>query len=215
MSPSRKSFPNPRKASSKAGRGSFSKARIKKLEERIGQVNLAKMLGVSTRSIRRYKEGTREPRADIYYKLRRVERAGKGIRKTKSIKRKKARAEKITREHPEIRYFEKRESYSAAETDHVIITDVHVEDIDGLISYLSDEGCESAFFVVSGIDSKGNEQFYSTEVMVLDNFSKNWERLLQEILDRYDFTLQKLDLVGIKYHAQTPQKGQEKLLFNA
>ena len=206
MPPSRKSFPNSRKTSSKAGRAATLK-RIKKLEERVGQKALASFLGVSSRSVRRYKQGTRRPGPEVLVRLRRAERYAKGLRKTKSIKRKSARKEKIIKEHPEVIYFEKRQDFKLSETEHIDLIDIHVEDIPGLIEYLQHEGCDAAFFIVSGFDKRGEEQFYSSEVMDLEDFAESWEAVLAELLARYDFTPTRIDLIGIMHNAPTAQEG--------
>lgn len=165
------------------------------------------MLGVSPRSIRRYKDGTRKPRRDVVFKLGRIVRVAKGIRRTKSVKRKRARTEKILREHPEVTYFEKRESFKFAETEHIDLIDIRVSDIPQLLEYLTFEGCDAAYFVVRGVDSKGAERYYSSEIMSVDDFEENWEEVLSSLLMQYDLTVKQIDLIGIKYHAPTPQTG--------
>jgi len=213
-SSSRKSFRTSRKAFNKAGRRTSLKKRIEKIESRIGQKHLAEMLGVSPRSVRRYKQGTRIPRYGTIFKIKRIEKVAKGIRKTKSIKRKARRAEKIVKEHPEIIYFETRQEFKYAETEHIILRDIHFEDIDGLLGYLSVEGCEAAYFVVKGIDTTTRKEvFYSTEIMSLDDFSSAWEESLQGILEKYDFSVSQIDLIGIRYNAPSTQEGQKELLF--
>lgn len=213
MPPSRKSFPNPRKAFKKAGRGASLKKRIKTLEARIGQKGVAKFLGVSPRSVRRYKQGTRKPGSEVLVRLRRSERVAKGLRRTKSIKRKAARKAKIILEHPEVLYFEARKAYFEAETGHIELHDVHVADIEGLIAYLREEGCDAAFFVVKGIDSstleegfKREERFFSSEIMAIDDFAEDWRQVLAELLAQYGIIVKQIDLIGIKYNAPAPQK---------
>ena len=188
-----------------AGRAALSK-RIKTLEKRIGQRNLANMLGVSPRSIRRYKDGTRKPRKDIRFKIGRIERAAKGLRRTKSIKRKTRRAEKIVREHPEVTYYEKRKSFEFSETEHIDLLNIHVADVDGLLEYLRDEGCDMAFFVIRGIDEKtGKDRWYSSEIMVLDDFSEQWREELSGLMMQYNMKVTQIDLIGIKHNAPTPE----------
>jgi predicted transcriptional regulator len=193
-----------RKGSRPVGRGA-SLSRIKKLEKRFGQRGLAKILGVSPRSIRRYKEGTRVPRFDVAYKLKRAEAKTRGPRKTKSVKKKRERVEKAIRLHPEIQYFEKREAYKYADTEHVVLYGVRKDEIEDLLEYLRDENCGAAFLVISGVDKKTDKrEFYSTEVMELDDFSESWEDLYDELRSRYKMRqteAQRVDLVGIKYHA--------------
>ena len=87
------------------------KSRIAKVEKRIGQRELAKILGVSPRSVRRYKEGTRKPRKDIYSKIVQLEKKSRGYRKTKSIKKKRARAKAIVKAHPEVKYYERKQDF--------------------------------------------------------------------------------------------------------
>jgi hypothetical protein len=208
MSPSRKSFkvshPNPRKV--RAGRGAFS-SRLKKLESRVGQKNLSKILGVSPRSIRRYKDGTRTPRADIRFKVGRMEKAAKGLRRTKSIKRKKLRAEKIIKAHPEVAYFETRKSFEYAETDHIDLVDIRISDIDALILYLIDEGCDMAYFLIGGVDRTGIERYYSSELMLIEDFAEEWKEILAGLMMQYEMTVKRIDLIGIKHNAPSPQKG--------
>ena len=166
------------------------------------------MLGVSPRSVRRYKEGTRAPRKDILFKLSRVAKASKGFRKTKSVKRRRARAEKIIREHPEVIYFETRKSFKYAETEHIDLFNIRVEDVDALIEYLTWEGCEAAYFVIHGIDSKTKEErCYSSEVMSLEDFSEAWREELSSLLQQYGMRITQIDLIGIKYHAPSSQAG--------
>lgn len=200
MSPSRKtSSKTTSRKVSEAGRGAII-SRLAKAEARLGQVNLAKMLGVSPRSVRRYKEGTRTPRADIAFILKRVEKASRGLRPTKSVNKKRARAEKIVREHPEVAYFEKRKNYEFAETEHIVLYDVINEDIPGLIGYLRDAGCDAAYFI-----AYGSERMYQSEIMVLDDFAESWEIVLKELLKKYNFVAEQVDLIGVIYHAPSDQ----------
>jgi transcriptional regulator with XRE-family HTH domain len=202
MPSSHKSLPNPRKASIKAGRRASLKAKIVKLEKKVGQKALARMLGVSPRSIRRYKKGTRYPNYAIRYKIGRAGKVSKGLRRTKSIKRKKARAEKLVSEHPEIIYFESRKSFEFAETQHIVLRDVKVEDVPKLVEYLIEEGADAACFIIKGIDTKTKEERYlSSEIMEIGDFSEDWEGVLSELMQRYDVRVQSVDLIGIKYNA--------------
>jgi len=206
MSRPRKSVKHQKPSRKRAVGGAALSSRINTLEKRIGQKNLAKMLGVSPRSIRRYKDGTRMPRKDIRFKIGRVERAATGLRKTKSIKRKTRRAEKIIREHPEVTYYEKRTSFDYAETDHIDLLNIRVADVEGLLEYLRDEGCDMAFFVIRGEDEKtGKERWYSSEIMVIDDFAENWREELSGLMMQYNLKVKQIDLIGIKHNAPTPQ----------
>lgn len=202
-----------RKGQSTVGRGA-SLSRIRKLEKRFGQRGLAKILGVSPRSIRRYKEGTRTPRFDIAYKLKRAERKTRGPRRTKSIKKKRERTARAIKLHPEIQYFEKREPFKYAETEHVVLYDVKKDEIPDLIAYLDEEGCGAAFLVISGVDRKTDKrEFYSTEVMEIEDFAKAWKELYDELRSRYDMRktkAQRVDLTGIKYHAPSVIERQKE-----
>lgn len=193
---------------SKRVRGRAISPRLKKLESRIGQRNLAKMLGITPRSLRRYKQGTRKPRKDIRFKIGRIERAAKGIRKTKSIKRKRTRAEKIVREHPEVKYFETRKTFPYADTEHIDLLDIKISDVPDLIHYLKFEGCTMAYFVVHGTDRKTEKvRYYSSELKLIDDFAEEWEEILSGLMMQYEMTVKKIDLIGIMYYAPTTQKG--------
>jgi transcriptional regulator with XRE-family HTH domain len=206
MAPSRKSVhKTSRKASKAAGRGPLLK-RIRKLEKTIGQKNLASFLGVSARSVRRYKQGTRRPIPSVLLRLRRIERVSKGLRKTKSIKRKGVRKAKIEREHPEVTYFEARKDYDIAKTEHIELIDIHLEDVPGLIEYLEYEGCAVAYFIVNGTEGR-KEVHYSSEAALLSDFKEGWRGILRDVMDRYDFILKTIDLIGIISHAPSPEEG--------
>lgn len=211
-SPSRKTalYKNPHKGA--AGKGAF-RSNIAKLEKRFGQKNLAAMLGVSPRSVRRYKEGKRKPRYDINFKLGRLERSSRGLRKTKSITKMRRRSEKLIKERPELRYFEKTESFKYSDTDHITIFDVRKSEVEDLISYLAEQDCGACFFVVSGVDKNGNRVYYSSEVMEAHDFAELWQELYDNLSSRYDLRKldkQRIDLVGIKYNAPSPITRQEK-----
>lgn len=216
MSPSRKTskrspLKTPRKVS--AGRGTFI-SDLKKLEKRFGQRNTAKLLGVNPRSLRRYKQGTRKPRFDVAYKLKRAESVTRGIRKTKSVKKKRARTLRAQIFHPELSYFEKKESFKYSDTDHIILYDVSKGDIPDLIQYLIEKNCGAAFIVLSGVDSKTKKRsFYSTEVMEINDFAEGWETLYEELFSRYEMrklTRLRIDLVGITYNAPSLVERQKE-----
>jgi len=198
---------NPRKGSSGSVGRAASLSRIKKLEKRFGQRGLAKILGVDPRSIRRYKEGKRVPRYDVAYKLKRAEAKTRGPRKTKSVKKRRERLARAIARHPEIQYFEKRESYKYADTQHVVLYDVKKSEIEELVAYLDGEGCGAASLVLSGTDPKTDKrEFYSTEVMELEDFADSWEELYDDLRSRYQMRQtkdQRIDLVGIRYLAPT------------
>lgn len=203
MAPSRKSTYHKTSPKVVAGRGAFLRD-LKKLEQRYGQKNLAKMIGVAPRSLRRYKQGTRVPRYDVVGKIKRAARIGKKVRRTKSIKLRKTRATAVMLIHPELAYFEKREAFKYSDTDHVILYDVGTEDIESLIGYLTEQGCGAAFFVISGQPEKGKRKFYSSEVMEISDFSESWEDILSALRSQYDLrkmTTSRIDLIGIKYNA--------------
>ena len=196
-----------------------SASSIRKIEKRIGQRNLAKILGVAPRSIRRYKQGTRVPRFDIANKLKRIEKVSRGQRKTKSVKKKRQRAERLVERHPEVQYFEQRPKFKYADTEHFILRDVQESDIPDLIQYLIDQGCEAAFFVLEGIDQNGEVVHYQTEVTYIYHFAESWEDLLSELKihvtsSKYGFravgSFLSLDLCGIKSYAPSVIKGSEK-----
>lgn len=202
----RKSVNHQNPSRKRAVGGAALSKRLSTIEKRIGQRNLAKMLGVSPRSIRRYKDGSRKPRKDIRFKIGRIERAAKGLRRTKSIKRKTVRAEKIVREHPEVTYYEKTTSFKYSETDHIDLLNIRLADVEGLLEYLRDEGCDMAFFVLQGTDEKtGKERWYSSEIMLIDDFAENWREELSGLMMQYNLKVKQIDLVGIKHNAPTPQ----------
>ena len=190
---------------SSAGGAALS-SRIKTLEKKVGQKNLAKILGVTPRSIRRYKQGTRKPQPPVLTRVKRAERYSTGMRKTKSVKTRKARIEKIIERHPESVYFETRKTFEFAETEHIDLLNVSMDDIEGLIGYLKEQGCDAAYFVIRGTDTKTlDERYASSEVMSLDDFAEAWEEELADILKQYNLHVDQIDLIGVKHYAPTPQ----------
>jgi hypothetical protein len=206
MPPSRKSSKVKPSRKTTAGRRAFL-SNLKKLEKRVGQKNLANMIGVDPRSLRRYKQGTRTARFDIVAKVNKAARVAKGLRRTKSINLKTKRAVKALLEHPELPYFEKLESYKYSDTDHIILYDVAKEDIESLIAYLIEKDCGASYFVISGVDKNDKRRFYSSEVMEINDFAESWEDILNSLRDLYDFrnmSRSRIDLVGIIYNAPSP-----------
>lgn len=200
-----------------SGRTASLLSSLKKLEKRFGQKNLANMIGIAPRSLRRYKDGTRVPRYDVAFKIKRAERLSRGLRKTKSVKKKALRAAKILDRHPEIKYFEKERVYRYAERKQIYIVDVSKADVPTLLEYLEGQGAEAAFFVASGVDpGTGKRVFASSPIMIFCYFKSVWESLYYATLEGINFgegskpgkINRRVDLVGV-FHAPTAQEGQD------
>ena len=179
---------------------------IRKLEKRIGQKELSKIIGVAPRSIRRYKQGIRKPRLDVYHKLKKLEKVSRGLRKTKSINRKRERAKRIVEKHPEVKFFESRRDYRYSDTSHITVFDVEKKDIPIMIDYVIKEGCEAGYFVLSGVNREGRRVFYQTEIRTLVSLKEKWKEDLIDLWMEYDMkamTKVQYDLVGVLYHAPT------------
>ena len=188
-----------------AGRAATLKSQITALEKKVGQKNLAKMLGVTPRSIRRYKQGTRKPKPPVMHRVKKAERYSSQYRPTKSIKRQSSRATAIIEKHPDVVYFERKEKYSEAQTEHIELLNVTSEDIEGLIGYLRDAGCDSAYFVIKGTDEKTHdERWASSEIMSLEDFSESWEAELADLLKQYNLFVEQINLIGVKHYAPSP-----------
>lgn len=139
-------------------------------------------------------------------RVKKAERYSSPYRETKSKKTRTSRATNIIERHPDVVYFEKRSTYEFADTQHIDLLNVNTEDIEGLLAYLAEQGCEAAYFVIRGTDTKsGDERWASSEVMSLDDLGESWREELADLLKQYGLHVQQIDLIGIKYNAPTAQ----------
>ena len=176
-----------------------------RIESVIGQVNLAHALGVTTRSLRHYKQGNRKPNKEVQESFKKII---ENLRYKHVSKNKIEKSKKVNLINEAEVKIAKTKKYKKRKTIHIIFKNIDIHKLEIYKKRLIKKGCDSCYVTFKAkiicLQSNAEQiETKSTEITIIEDFNLNiLARQLSELKHREDtdkiISIQSYTLHGVK-----------------